>query len=83
MFSCEYCKICKNTLFTEHLYTTASKYEPGKRLPVQDQQLEHVRNMLTANEEDTGATPLPSCLILNCFHTLFLRRVANFEKVVS
>ena len=26
MFSCEFCEISKNTFFTEHLRTTASKY---------------------------------------------------------
>ena len=24
VFSCEFCEICKNTFFTEHLWTTAS-----------------------------------------------------------
>ena len=29
MFSCEFCEISKNTFFTEHLWTTASKsYRP-------------------------------------------------------
>ena len=48
------------------------KRDSGISLPVQSPLLEHVGNMFTANKEDTGATPLPSCLILNCFHTLFL-----------
>ena len=48
------------------------QYEPGKGLPVPSQQLEHVGNTFTVNNEDTGATPLPSCLILKSFHTLFL-----------
>ena len=26
VFSCEFCEICKNTLFLEHLRTTASEY---------------------------------------------------------
>ena len=41
-------------------------------MPVQSQQLEHVGNMFTVNNEDTGTTPLSSCLILNSCHTLFL-----------
>ena len=43
------------------------QYEPGRRLPVQSQQLEHVGNMFTVNNEDTY-----SCAW-----------VANFEQVVS
>ena len=37
------------------------QYEHGKGLPVQSQQLEHVGNMFTVNNEDTWATPLSSC----------------------
>ena len=48
------------------------EYEPGKRLPVQSQQLEHVWNMITVNNKDTGTTPLSSFLILNSFYTSFL-----------
>ena len=59
------------------------QYEHGKGLPVEGQQIEHVGNMFTINNEDTGATPLSSCLILNSFHTLFWCLVANFEQVVS
>ena len=29
MFSCEFCEISKNTLFTEHLWTTASDFICG------------------------------------------------------
>ena len=28
-FSCQFCKISKNTVFAEHLWTTASKYCKG------------------------------------------------------
>ena len=41
-------------------------------LPVQSQQLEHVWDMFTVNNKDTGTAPLSSFLILNSFHTLFL-----------
>ena len=47
------------------------QYEPGRRLLLQSQQLENVGNMFTVNNEDTGATPLSSCLILNSFQNLF------------
>ena len=30
LFSCEFCEISKNTFFTEHLWTTASKIVLGK-----------------------------------------------------
>ena len=33
MFSCEFCKIFKNTFFTEHLWTTASKTHPASYDP--------------------------------------------------
>ena len=48
------------------------EYKPGKRVPVQSQQLEHVWNMITVNNKDTGTTPLSSFLILNSFYTSFL-----------
>ena len=48
------------------------QYEPDRRLPFQSQQLEHVGNMFTVNNEDTEAMSLSSHLILNSFYTLFL-----------
>ena len=32
MFSCEFCKISKNTFFTEHLRMTASAKNPFERI---------------------------------------------------
>ena len=30
VFSCEFCEICKNPFFMEHLLTTASEYGPSQ-----------------------------------------------------
>ena len=43
-----------------------------KRLPAPSQQVEHLLNMFTGNNKETGTTPLSSFLILNSFHALFL-----------
>ena len=32
MFSCDFCQICKNTFFTQHLWATASILRGGRRL---------------------------------------------------
>ena len=36
------------------------QYEPGKGLPVQSEQLEHVWNMFIVNNKDSGTTSLSS-----------------------
>ena len=45
VFSCEFCKISKNTFFTEHLRTTASEYNKAN----ENWSLESVQNQTCAH----------------------------------
>ena len=77
------CNLLINFSILQHNAWYTLQYEPGRRLPVQIQQLEHVGNMFSVNNEDTGATPLSSCLIPTVFTPYSCAWVANFEQVVS
>ena len=48
MFSCEICEILKNTYFEEHLWTTASYYNPSVPHRILEF-FEHIVNHLSAN----------------------------------
>ena len=61
VFSCEFCEIFKNTFFTEHLWTTASKGYFGNEL------WKLIANYLLSPSNNNECIPFCLfCLLLNC-----------------
>ena len=46
VFSCEFCKIFKNTLFTEHLRTTASEWKRSNWFVIEMRRLKYKQNLV-------------------------------------